>query len=84
MANPDDQKLAGQVATTFKGETLRGLLLNAYAFWQMGTIALYGAIASFVGAGLMLLLSLLGLLHLRRVPATEEVRLGHGARTATA
>ncbi|HEX6516180.1 MAG TPA: hypothetical protein VF049_11445 [Nocardioidaceae bacterium] len=83
-ANPEDAELAGLVATVFKGETLRGLLLNAYAFWQMGTIALYGAIASFVGAGLMLLLSLLGLLHLRRVPATEEVRLGHGARTATA
>jgi hypothetical protein len=76
MANPDDQKLAGLVATVFKGETLRGLLLNAYAFSQMGTIALYGAIASFVGAAVLLLLSLLGAAHLRRVPADEEVRLG--------
>ena len=57
MANPDDQKLAGMVATVFKGETLRGLLLNSYAFWQMGQIALYGAIAAFIGAGLMLVLS---------------------------
>ena len=84
MANPNDEKLAGLVATVFKGETLRGLLLNAYAFGQMGTIALYGAIASFVGAGLMLVLSLLGLMHLRRVPAEEEVRLGHAATVATA
>jgi hypothetical protein len=83
-ANPDDEKLAGLVATTFKGETLRGLLLNAYAFWQMGQIALYGAIAAFVGAALMALLSILGLVHLRRVPVEQEVRLGAGVRTATA
>jgi hypothetical protein len=76
MANPDDEKLAGLVATVFKGETLRGLLLNAYALSTMGTIALYGAIASFVGAGLLLVLSLLGLAHLRRVPETQEVLAG--------
>lgn len=76
MAHPNDQKLAGLVSTVFKGETLRGLLLNAYAFGQMGTIALYGAIVSFVGAGVMLLLSLLGLAHLQRVPEEAEVRLG--------
>jgi hypothetical protein len=38
-ANPDNAELAGQVATAFKGETLRGLLLNAYAFDKMGQIA---------------------------------------------
>ena len=85
MANPDDQKLAGMVATVFKGETLRGLLLNSYAFWQMGQIALFGAIASFIGAGLMLVLSLLGFAHLRRVPETQEVLVGKAApRPATA
>ncbi|MGN6130478.1 MAG: hypothetical protein ACTHOK_09085 [Nocardioidaceae bacterium] len=77
MANPNDEKLAGLVATVFKGETLRGLLLNAYAFSTMGTIALYGAIASFIGAGLMLIFSFLGLAHLRRTPETDEVRIGH-------
>ncbi len=83
-ANPDDQELAGMVQTTFRGETLRGLLLNAYAFWQMGQIALYGAIAAFAAAALMLVLSVLGMLHLRRVPVEQEVRLGRGVRTATA
>ena len=76
MANPDDEKLAGMVQTVFKGETLRGLLLNSYAFWQMGQIALYGAIAAFAGAAMMLLLSVLGFAHLRRVPVTEEVLVG--------
>ena len=33
--DPTNTKLAGQVATVFKGETLRGLLLNAYAFGTM-------------------------------------------------
>ncbi|MGZ4748323.1 MAG: hypothetical protein ACXVYY_14685 [Oryzihumus sp.] len=83
MANPNDQKLAGLVATVFKGETLRGLLLNTYAFGEMATIALYGAIAAFVGAGLLLVLSILGAMHLRRVPAEAEVRLG-GVQAATA
>ena len=32
IAQPDNAKLTAQVATVFKGETLRGLLLNAYAF----------------------------------------------------
>jgi hypothetical protein len=72
-AAPDDTELAGLVQTVFRGETLRGLLLNAYAFDTMGRIALYSAIASFVGAGIMLLLSLLGLAHLRRVDPVEEL-----------
>jgi hypothetical protein len=85
LAHPDDQKLAGLVATVFRGETLRGLLLNAYAFAQMGQIALYGAIASFAGAALLTLLALLGLAHLRRVPETQEVLIGKGAtKPATA
>ena len=32
IAQPKNAVLAAQVATVFKGETLRGLLLNAYAF----------------------------------------------------
>ncbi|MGZ4589294.1 MAG: hypothetical protein ACXV2I_00695 [Actinomycetes bacterium] len=75
-ANPNDTALAGQVQTAFRGETLRGLLLNAYAFSKMGQIALYAAIASFIGAGLMLLLSLLGFAHMRRVSPQEEVLAG--------
>jgi hypothetical protein len=72
MAQPTNTELASQVNTVFKGETLRGMLLNAYAFWKMGQIALYAAIAAFVGAALMLALAALGFVHLRRVgPAAE-------------
>jgi hypothetical protein len=66
QADPTNTKLAGQVATAFKGETLRGLLLNAYAFGTMATIALIAAIAAFVAAGVMLVLSALGIVHIRR------------------
>jgi hypothetical protein len=73
LANPTDTKLAGQVQTVFRGETLRGLLLNAYAFGKMGQIALIAAISAFAAAGFLLVLSLLGYAHLRRVPADAEV-----------
>jgi hypothetical protein len=81
QANPDDTKLAGQMQTMFRGETLRGLLLNAFAFWKMGEIALIAAIASFAGAGVLLLLSGLGLWHLRRTDPSAEVLPKLGART---
>jgi hypothetical protein len=72
QADPTNTVLAGQVATMFKGETLRGLLLNAYAFGTMATIALIGAVAAFVAAGLMLVLTALGIRHIRhtRIPST--------------
>jgi hypothetical protein len=72
-ANPDDQALAGAVQTLFRGETLRGLLLNAFAFWKLGQLAFIGAVVFFVLAGVMTTLSVLGFWHLRRVAATEEV-----------
>jgi hypothetical protein len=73
LADPHNAKLAGQVDAMFKGTTLRGMLLNAYAFWKIGQIALWGAIAAFTGAALLLILAALGTIHLRRTPATAEV-----------
>ena len=70
--DPTNTALTGRVATVFRGETLRGLLLNAYAFGTMARIAGIAAVTAFTGAGLMLLLCLLGLLHLRRVPAGAQ------------
>ena len=72
LAQPSNAKLAALVNVVFKGTTLRGLLLNAYAFWQMGVIALWGAIVSFIGGGLLLILSVFGFIHSRRVSPTTE------------
>ena len=49
-ANPNDAKLAGQVQTLFRGETLRGLLLYAWGWSVVGMIALYTAFGAFAGA----------------------------------
>jgi len=76
QADPNNATLQAQVNTLFKGETLRGILLNAYAFWEIGQIALYAAIASFVLAAVMLVLSVLGIAHVRRVPADAELLTG--------
>lgn len=72
-ANPNDKQLAALEQTSFQGTTLRGLLLEAYAFWKFGQIAFWAAIAAFIGAGIMLILTILGFLHLRKVPADEEL-----------
>jgi hypothetical protein len=73
LADPTNTAIAGEVATIFKGTTLRGLLLEAYGFGQMGQIAGDGALASFILAGLMLILVGLGLLHYRKVEETVEL-----------
>lgn len=73
LAQPNNAKLAALANTVFKGTTLRGMLLNAYAFWEMGVIALWAAVLSFIGAGIFLILSGLGFVHSRRVPAAAEV-----------
>lgn len=77
QADPTNTKLAATVETVFKGETLRGLLLNAYAFGTMGTIAGIAAICAFVSGAVMLILGGLGLWHSRRVPPTKEILDGH-------
>ena len=59
--------------TVFKGETLRGLLLNAFAWWQVGQIGLWAAIGAFAVAGVMALLTALGFVHRRKVSPEEEI-----------
>lgn len=58
--------LTAQRDTMFKGETLRGLLLSAYAWSTVGRIAGIAAVASLVSAALMLVLVGLGVVHFRR------------------
>jgi hypothetical protein len=81
IAQPNNAALAAQVNTVFKGETLRGLLLNAYAFGTMGTIAGIAAIAAFIAAAVMLILGGLGLVHARRTSPDTDILNSHTART---
>jgi hypothetical protein len=67
QAAPDDEALKAQADTLFRGTTLRGLLLNAFAFSEVARMAGIGAVVSFVAAGVLLILVALGFVHARRV-----------------
>ena len=71
LADPTNTQLAGQVQTLFRGETLRGLLLNAYAFDTMATVALWAAWISLVAGIALIALAILGWVHAGRVSSTE-------------
>ena len=73
MANPKNTQLAALKQTSFTGTTLRGLLLEAYAFSKIGTILLIGAIASFALAAIMAILVGLGIWHASRTPEQEPL-----------
>lgn len=66
MANPSDAKLAKTVDTVFRGETLRGMLLNAYAFDTMATVAYFVAGGALLASILLLFLAVLGFGHAKR------------------
>jgi hypothetical protein len=66
-------KLGDLRQTLFMGNTLRGMLLTAYAFGTLGVIASYGAIAALAGGVVMLLLSIAGLVHIRRTPESATI-----------
>jgi hypothetical protein len=61
-ANPDDTELAGLVQTAFRGETLRGLLLYAWGWSVVASIATIVSWAAFAGAAIVLLALAYGLL----------------------
>jgi hypothetical protein len=50
QADPTNAKLQGQVATLFKGETLRSILLNAYGWWTIGVYTTYAGIGLMIAA----------------------------------
>jgi hypothetical protein len=73
IAAPTDPKLAALKAASFQGTTLRGLLLEAYAFSKIGQIMLWGAIASFILAAMILVLVGLGFQHARSTAPDRRV-----------
>ena len=67
---PETAALGQKRMTLFMGDTLRGLLLNAYAFGTIAKIALYAAYAAWAGGLVLLGLALLGFRHAKAL-ATE-------------
>jgi len=92
IAAPGNTALANTVATVFKGETLRSMLLNAYGWWKVSQITYIISLAAFGLGGLSFLAGLFGFgrLFLRdgrkgavAAPAIEQIsEAGHEAGTA--
>jgi hypothetical protein len=76
LKQPSNASLQALKQTSFQGTTLRGLLLEAYAFWKIGQIMLWGAIASFILAAIMTVLVGLGFWHARST--ASDVRISAG------
>ena len=73
LAQPNNTKLAGQVGTVFKGETLRSMLLNAFGWWKVSQITYIASLIAFALGGLTLLGSLFGLTVGRRPEIVHEI-----------
>jgi hypothetical protein len=75
LAQPNNTQLAGLVATVFKGETLRSMLLNAYGWWKVSQITYIISLAAFGLGTVSFLAGLFGFASLRRdrKPATAQV-----------
>src|SRR5580658_7315006 len=55
IAQPKNVALAGEVATVFKGTTLRSMLLSAYGWWKVSQITYIAALVAFGLGGLTLI-----------------------------
>lgn len=72
-------ELQGKADTLFKGETLRAIMLNAYGWWTVATIALWAGYGM-VAAGIVLgILAILGFLHAKRAATAGPEPVVHRA-----
>jgi hypothetical protein len=83
LAQPSNTKLAGTVATVFKGETLRSILLNAYGWWKVSQITYILSLVLFGLGTFSFLAGVFGFARIRRerpgavifsgAPAIEQI-----------
>jgi len=71
--HPENKELQALEQVSFQGTTLRGLLLEAYAFGTIGEVMFWGSIASFVLAAVLAVFVALGLRHAGRVKPQTPV-----------
>jgi hypothetical protein len=82
LAQPNNAKLAAEVSTVFKGETLRSMLLNAYGWWKVSQITYIASLAMFGLGGLALIGSAFGFAAARRPRTDAQMILHAGPATA--
>ena len=93
MAQPNNTQLSGLVATVFKGETLRSMLLNAYGWWKVSQITYIISLAAFGLGTVSFLAGLFGFVRIKSErpgavvfgpPTIEQINeAGHEAGTAS-
>lgn len=59
-------ELQGKADTLFKGETLRAILLNAYGWWTVATIAMYAGWVMVAAGIVFLIFAILGFRHAKK------------------
>ena len=72
-------ELQEKADTLFKGETLRAILLNAYGWWTVATIARWAGIAMVLAGLLLGILSILGFRHASKVAEVSVTTQEHRA-----
>jgi hypothetical protein len=82
--NPQVQAVDGLRNTIFMGTMLRGSLLQAYAWWQVGDYALYAGIVMTIGAAFVLFALLFELLFAPRALNEQSARPGFVTSAKTA
>lgn len=60
-------ELQGKADTLFKGETLRSILLNAYGWWTVATIAFWAGVAMVIAGAVLGIFAILGFRHARKI-----------------
>jgi hypothetical protein len=71
--DPDTaSELQGKADTLFKGETLRSILLNAYGWWTVATIAFWAGWVMVAAGIVLLILAIFGFRHAKKA---EEQRV---------
>ena len=68
--------LQAKADTLFKGETLRSIMLNAYGWWTVATIALWAGYAMLTAGIILLAFAILGFRHAKRSAAVTQAGAG--------
>jgi hypothetical protein len=76
--------LQAKADTLFKGETLRSILLNAYGWWTIATIALWAGVAMVIAGVFLGILAILGFRHARKGSAMYTEHSANTREYATA
>jgi hypothetical protein len=84
MADPKDETLAGQKATLFQGETLRGLLLSVWGWSVVATVATIAGIVLILIGAILAALPLAAAYGRRRGMAQDGGKVPGGAVSSVA